>query len=179
MGGRREWFCTPAEIAAADASLRADLHHCQRGRCYLCNQPFGPRKSRKRITFEHVHPKSRRPPKKRDAFNRLLAHEDCNQAKGDRDPYPCELIYLAAANKAVTVRFRERRRAERAVEKPTKGAPMKRAGDDDCYPINFGLGSLHDLRDADPSKPPKKRKRQPMGFHIPPKPARSPSRTKG
>lgn len=46
-------------------------------------------------TRDHVVPKHRGGPNRR---NVLLAHHRCNGVKGDRLPYPCELIYLAGVN---------------------------------------------------------------------------------
>lgn len=45
--------------------------------------------------------------------------------------------------------------------------------DDDGYdepPINFGQGALHMLREAGPDEKRRKRKKHPLGFHIPKKP---------
>lgn len=71
---------------------RQRLQHIVRvqdGRCYLCGEPM-PENDRSR---EHVTPRSRGG---RNAANVLAAHEACNARKGSREPYPCELIYLAA-----------------------------------------------------------------------------------
>lgn len=68
----------------------------QRGRCYLCGLEWfaRPSKTTQRLrTRDHVFPRSAGG--KGDA-NILLAHDGCNQAKGDRWPRPCEVIYLAA-----------------------------------------------------------------------------------
>lgn len=76
----------------------SDVHRRQHGNCYLCIAPFvrstaaAPRPPKLR-TRDHVFP--RRAGGGGEA-NILWAHDDCNQAKGDRWPYPCEVIYLAA-----------------------------------------------------------------------------------
>lgn len=84
--------------------LRTALNEAQRGRCYLCGDPLGPRKSRggvrvRSFNFDHVFPRRRYDFYQRG--NLLLAHPDCNVKKGDREPFPCEVIYLAAINLAL------------------------------------------------------------------------------
>lgn len=69
---------------------RQALHGLQKGRCYLCGQPFaGRRNPALRASEDHVRPVSGGG---LDYHNRLLAHHDCNQAKGNRKAYPCELL---------------------------------------------------------------------------------------
>lgn len=69
----------------------------QRRRCPLCGgrmrDVLGP--SPGEASRDHVHPRSRGGALAR---NTLLTHRGCNTHKGDRLPYPCELIYLAAIN---------------------------------------------------------------------------------
>lgn len=67
------------------------LFRLQGGRCYLCGRSFG--RVRGQPTFDHVVPRARGG---QDADNRLLAHLNCNEGKGNDEPRPCELIYLAA-----------------------------------------------------------------------------------
>lgn len=69
----------------------------QNGRCYLCGQQLG----RKRCTVDHVYPRAAY--RFADGVgagqsNFLLAHEKCNVEKGNREPWPCEVLYLAAVN---------------------------------------------------------------------------------
>ena len=64
------------------------LHQRQNRRCFLCGG-----KMQGRPTREHVFPRSAGG---REAGNILLAHRLCNQAKGIRNPRPCELIYRDA-----------------------------------------------------------------------------------
>jgi 5-methylcytosine-specific restriction endonuclease McrA len=64
------------------------LHQRQSRRCYLCGF-----KMQRGLTRDHVWPKAAGG---RDAGNILLAHARCNGSKGDRLPYPCELIYRDA-----------------------------------------------------------------------------------
>lgn len=68
------------------------LMRLQKGRCYLCSEPFQAARSE---TLEHVVPRAMGG---RSHRNVLLAHGDCNQEKADRLPRPCERIYLAAIN---------------------------------------------------------------------------------
>lgn len=73
------------------------LFHLQGGRCYLCGEAMKARElgaqSPTDATRDHVVPRGRRG---RDVNNLLAAHRECNERKADREPYPCELIYLAA-----------------------------------------------------------------------------------
>jgi 5-methylcytosine-specific restriction endonuclease McrA len=73
---------------------RRALNELQGGRCYLCGQRFG-QKPRSWPTMDHVEPKSQGGGW---SGNVLLAHARCNQAKGDRRPRACEVLYLAAIN---------------------------------------------------------------------------------
>lgn len=71
--------------------------------CYLCGKPFmvfppGTPDRRRlnrlgRVTADHVRPRCAG--HTLDG-NKLLAHEACNVRKGDRQPRPCEIIYLAS-----------------------------------------------------------------------------------
>lgn len=63
--------------------------------CYLCGCDFD---DHVRPTTEHVRPRARRGANR---ANRLMACLPCNQAKGDREPHPCELLYLQAINLAL------------------------------------------------------------------------------
>lgn len=63
--------------------------------CYLCGCDFD---DHVRPTTEHVRPRARRGANR---ANRLMACLPCNQAKGDREPHPCELLYLEAVNLAL------------------------------------------------------------------------------
>lgn len=57
-------------------------------RCFLCGF-----KMQRGLTREHVWPKAAGG---REAGNILLAHRLCNEAKEDRMPHPCELLYRDA-----------------------------------------------------------------------------------
>ena len=78
-----------------------ELHNRQHGRCYLCGAGFdrfpGLRHARSRNpkvwTRDHVFPRAAGGS---DDGNRMLAHRGCNEAKDQRWPWPCEVIYLAA-----------------------------------------------------------------------------------
>lgn len=64
----------------------------QAGRCFLCPDDFTPDDW---PTWEHVRPRSTGGDRR---GNVLLAHSDCNNRKGRRDAYPCEMIFLVAIN---------------------------------------------------------------------------------
>jgi 5-methylcytosine-specific restriction endonuclease McrA len=64
----------------------------QGDRCFLCG---GQMRERSAPTRDHVVPKAKGG---KDGGNILAAHSACNSKKGDRAPYPCELLYLAAVN---------------------------------------------------------------------------------
>lgn len=68
------------------------LWRAQDGHCYLCGIPFS---DDHWATEDHVVPRSR---KGKDRGNICLAHQGCNTWKGNRKPYPCELIALDAVN---------------------------------------------------------------------------------
>lgn len=57
--------------------------------CYLCNKTL----IDKIKTLEHVKPKSQGG---RTYMNVLIAHSNCNNKKGSRKPYPCELLLAQA-----------------------------------------------------------------------------------
>lgn len=77
----------------------------QRGRCMICGDSMplariqNTRQPANYTTWEHVHPKSRtgrgRPK------NKTLACHGCNIRKGNRLPYPCEVMFLAVVNEIV------------------------------------------------------------------------------
>lgn len=71
---------------------REALAELQGGRCYLCGEPF---RETDPATEDHVTPRARGG---RNDGNLLAAHKSCNARKGDRKPYPCELVYLRAIN---------------------------------------------------------------------------------
>jgi hypothetical protein len=73
---------------------RRALRDLQQQRCYLCNRPFGPRRWAW-PTFDHVTPQVMGGVW---GGNVLLAHARCNEAKADRAPRACELLYLDAIN---------------------------------------------------------------------------------
>lgn len=76
---------------------RAHLHARQRSLCYLCVERFS--RTGKNGTNplarsnDHVFPRAAGGGRE---ANVLLAHRSCNEAKADRWPFPCEVIYLAA-----------------------------------------------------------------------------------
>jgi len=78
------------------------LRKLQRNCCYLCGErfetpfPAGTPDRRRRNregfpTLDHVRPRSAGYGLHR---NKLLAHQRCNEQKGARAPWPCELLYL-------------------------------------------------------------------------------------
>lgn len=91
------------------------LYQAQRGLCFLCGQRISLAAAvggSKGPTLEHVWPRHQieamryhgqtMPPfmgRKRGTIgNALVAHGKCNSTKGHRNPYPCELIWLADVN---------------------------------------------------------------------------------
>lgn len=98
---RRFSFYRPA-VARRQELLR--LFVLQGGQCYLCDEPMrsrGPVQDPTDATRDHVTPRHRRG---RNVDNLLAAHRGCNEDKGSRSPYPCELLYLAAINARRTSR---------------------------------------------------------------------------
>lgn len=84
--------------------FRQPLYLAQHGLCYLCGGPLASRRVVRKgqpngATLEHVIPRAAGG---RNNGNRLLACASCNVAKADRWPYPCELIFLASVNLALT-----------------------------------------------------------------------------
>lgn len=78
------------EAIAVDKFWR--IFHAQAGRCFLCPQPFT---DDDWATVEHVKPRALGG---MTPGNVLLAHASCNQAKDNRPPHPCEVLYLQAVN---------------------------------------------------------------------------------
>lgn len=70
----------------------ARLRLAQGGCCYLCGFAFS---ATDLATEDHVMPRSKGGKR---AGNILLAHSSCNNAKGNREPLPHELRYLAKIN---------------------------------------------------------------------------------
>lgn len=69
--------------------LTARILRLQGPDCYLCGATMA------RPTREHVIPQSKGG---KNAGNLLMACQPCNVAKGNRWPYPCELIYVGAVH---------------------------------------------------------------------------------
>lgn len=67
-----------------------ELIKAAQGICYLCGKTLDGDLNR-----DHVKPKHQGNPYK---ANTMPTHVICNGAKGGRQPYPCELIYLDAVN---------------------------------------------------------------------------------
>lgn len=89
-----------AHRLAACKPLKSRLYAAQDGNCYLCGYHMG---AVRQATEDHVTPRARGG---RNASNLLLAHSACNNHKGAREPYPCELIYLRTINLIVVHRAR-------------------------------------------------------------------------
>jgi 5-methylcytosine-specific restriction endonuclease McrA len=77
--------------------MRAKLYIAQHGNCGICGRKL---KSLAHCTIEHVVPRALGG---RSDGNRVVAHRSCNEAKGDREPNGCELIWLSAANARLAV----------------------------------------------------------------------------
>lgn len=73
----------------------------QRKRCPYCGQLLElDRAPGDRSTWDHVTPRSRGG-RGHDGRNKVIAHEACNQAKGDRPPKPCEILFCQITNEIV------------------------------------------------------------------------------
>ncbi len=89
--------------------------NAQDGRCYLCCEiivgahHYGPGC----VTVDHVHPKCNKEPGVGTHGCVLLAHHDCNQAKGHREPSGCELLFLYATNRRLGYSERDTQRWDR------------------------------------------------------------------
>lgn len=68
------------------------MFEAQNGCCYLCGWPF---REDHWATDDHVTPRSLGGS---NGKNVALAHQGCNTWKGNRKPYPCELLSLEAIN---------------------------------------------------------------------------------
>lgn len=95
---------------SAPPSLRRFLRRFQQGRCFLCGllmqtsprRGFDWRRDPERETVDHVVPHAaggRRP------NNSLLACQRCNNDKGDRMPFACEVFYAQEAHRAYAAAF--------------------------------------------------------------------------
>ena len=98
-----------------------DIRKAQRGRCYLCAREWpgsdsGGGMAKKRASFyergtkDHVRPRSGGNPGR---ANTLFVHFLCNQRKGNREPYPCELLYLESVH--TIIRALPKRKDGRAI----------------------------------------------------------------
>lgn len=81
--------------------FRQMLYTAQRGRCPICGRQLPAKVGSGKITFDHVHPKSRIASHEAQIHegNLLLAHKACNADKADRKPTGCELLMLFVANR--------------------------------------------------------------------------------
>ena len=82
------------------------IYGLQGGLCYLCSKGIPHPRSdwvhhSDRASLDHVTPKNHDDPSKACKHirrNGLVAHHGCNNKKGNRSPYACELLFLAAVN---------------------------------------------------------------------------------
>lgn len=76
----------PASIGRGN-SAKFQLYYLQKGKCYLCGKgmplPWDTAKNR-RVSRDHVHPRGKGGQLNDD--NMLLAHQECNNLKGNRLP---------------------------------------------------------------------------------------------
>lgn len=95
------------------------LHEAQDGCCYLCGKQM-PERFRYNInagwSADHVHPRCHGYSRWR---NVLLSHASCNRRKGDRAPFPCEVIYLQAVNARLAEEARLRHGYDDGVRAPS------------------------------------------------------------
>lgn len=85
-------------MSSGPKTVRAKLRRAQGGICPLCSSELRGsfRSAADRPTLDHVFPRVRNGPSAKG--NYLTVHVGCNQSKGGREPFPCELIWLAAVN---------------------------------------------------------------------------------
>ena len=70
--------------------------------CPICGQPMDPNLA---PSVDHVHPRRGKQARTGLYRNALGTHFWCNNAKGDREPTGCELIWLAAVNARLGVGY--------------------------------------------------------------------------
>ena len=75
------------------------LHRAQGGFCAICGGKIN--RMHDMVNFDHVWPVARTRGVPRTKGNILLAHKQCNSRKGHQRPTGCEIIMLAAANRAL------------------------------------------------------------------------------
>jgi 5-methylcytosine-specific restriction endonuclease McrA len=71
--------------------------------CFLCGEKMYPVSVKNPVlgwSIDHVRPKSAGNARTR---NSLISHTRCNSAKGDREPRPCELLFLEAVNAKLSI----------------------------------------------------------------------------
>ena len=73
------------------------LYLAQEGRCFFCEEPLGIKK----ITKDHLLPKSRTNVWRSLRFNLVLAHKKCNCNKGNRLPTSFEISKMKEVYKRV------------------------------------------------------------------------------
>jgi hypothetical protein len=94
------WRIVTCDMIGMAVNLsKSQIFHRQDHGCYLCDDRFA------RGALE-LHGSNSGAPSRDHVFPRvqggradaniLLAHKSCNNLKGDRWPYPCEVIYLAS-----------------------------------------------------------------------------------
>lgn len=83
------------------------MFRAQSGICPGCGQALPRKWGCTRLTFDHVWPISK--VGAWDAFegNVVLMHRKCNEAKSDRRPHPCEVLFLFAVNRRLGFEERE------------------------------------------------------------------------
>lgn len=94
MGARKQW--RPGK------GIMSRRYTAQRGRCYICNGRMATGMSKSNMpnvaSRDHVFPRSTHRLYFDHTRNILLAHSNCNNRKGDREPYACEVLYLEVTN---------------------------------------------------------------------------------
>lgn len=125
------------------------MFKAQDGCCYLCGWAF---REDHWVTEDHVTPRSRGGANR---HNVALAHSGCNTWKGNREPYPCELISLAAIN--ARLEWAAWERASDAARRPPPPSPtlqdstpsaLQAAWHEPCPPAADGPPELPDEGDA-------------------------------
>ncbi|WP_374139434.1 HNH endonuclease [Sphingomonas sp.] len=94
----RDSYHHPAHRPVTQNPRVARLLAVQGDRCALCGKVMSITRSAaspQAASVDHVTPRAKGGARFR---NSLLAHRSCNSVKGDRMPYPCELLFLEAIN---------------------------------------------------------------------------------
>lgn len=77
------------------------LRSAQSNRCGVCGRALGHPNT---TNLEHVWPKRVIHKSQSQIGDHVLAHEACNETKGDLDPTPCQVLFLFTVNRRMGLR---------------------------------------------------------------------------